>query len=355
MLRLPLCAMLLCPLVLLAQASLPTFPQPERLLKSEKQFNAVHFGPGNTVTIDQAPPDLQLEAFDFSADEKLLYLEWGSGRLETRELESGEKVAELKPVNGPVWQVHQSQAGQLVIIAQHGDIRFVDSHSGKTLREIHAKKGKFNYDIQQILLARDGSWMAYVNEDNGRVLDLRTDPPKVLADLEDGYDMELSPDGAALWIIDREKIFGLDVNSWKPIGETNLLDQVSLDQTPTLAVLSDHGSPVAFVTSKSGLLRYELPSLKGQKISSIPTYWVAADREDNYVFVHEFKASTLYRADGTEACRWQIHPAQDFKISPSGQWLGDRLFGTVELWSTQSLIKACPVTPSVQVQPTPSS
>src|SRR5579862_8596723 len=63
-------------------------------------------------------------------------------------------------------------------------------------------------------------------------------------------------------------------------------------------------------------------------------------REHNQLFVHEFKVSALYTADGVVKCRWQIHPAQDFKMSPSGKWLGDRLFGKVELWSTGTLM-AC--------------
>lgn len=335
------CAILLFSTLLWGQSTLPAFPPPEKTVKDKKQFKALHFEGTNTISIRQTPPDFELEAFDFSANENLLYLEWGSGRLETRDLESGKKVTELKPVKGPIWEVLQGQVNQLAVVTQHGVIRFIDPHSGKTLRLIRVEPGKFNYDIQQILLAPNGSWLAYVNEDNGKVLDLNTDPPKVLADLGDGYDMALSPDGRALWVVDRRKIFGLDVDNWKPISSSNLLDQVAADQSPTLAVLTDHNSLVAFIPSKSGLLRYDLPSLTGRRVSSVPTYWVGADREHNRLFVHEFKVSALYATDGNELCRWQIHPAQDFKMSPSGRWLGDRLFGSVELWSTQSLINDC--------------
>jgi hypothetical protein len=163
----------------------------------------------------------------------------------------------------------------------------------------------------------------------------------MLADLEDGYDVAFRPDQTSLWVVDRNKLFGYKVGNWELIGSTPLLDQVRPEGTTTLAVLSDKGAPVAFVPSKSGLLEFELTSLKGRKVTDIPTYWVAADRDHNQVFVHEFQVSALYGADGAVHCRWQIRPAQDFKTSPSGRWLGDRNSGKVELWSTQSLMGSC--------------
>ena len=176
-----------------------------------------------------------MEGFDFSADDKLLFTEWGSGRLETRELESGKKIAESKPVSSPIFEVADTDINrQLILVTQHGVIRFVDPHSGKKRREITVEKGRFNYDIQKVLLAPDGSWLAYVNQDNGRVLDLRSDPPKVLADLEDGYDIALSPDQASLWVVDRIKLFGFRVGDWEPAGNTPLLDQMRPEGTTTL-------------------------------------------------------------------------------------------------------------------------
>jgi hypothetical protein len=44
------------------------------------------------------------------------------------------------------------------------------------------------------LLAADGTWLPYVNQENGKVLDLKSDPPKVLATLGDAYALALSPD-----------------------------------------------------------------------------------------------------------------------------------------------------------------
>jgi hypothetical protein len=325
--------------VVQAQATLQPFPDPTKVVKDEKQFNATTFGPGNTFTVHEAPDDFQLEAFDFDANETALFTEWKSGRLETRDIDTGKRVAEIKPVSGPIWRAYDDSSGKrIVAVTQGGVILFIEPKKGKKLSEIEVQKGRFNYDIQKILLPPDGGWLAYVNQDNGKVLDLRSNPAKAVADLGDGYDMALSPDKATLWVINRTKIFGLRVSDWSTVGTANLLDQVKLDQTPNLAVLSNGTSTFAYVPSQSGLLKYDLPSLEGHKATSVPTYWVGADREHNQLFVHEFKVSALYTADGIVKCRWQIHPAQDFKISPSGKWLGDRLFGKVELWSTEALM-----------------
>jgi hypothetical protein len=336
-----------CSLILFlraAQAQSPSmsFPEPDKVIKSDRQFNAVNLGQGNTFSIQAAPPDFQLEGFDFSADDKLLFTEWGSGRLEMRELESGKKIGESKPVSGPLYEVAATDRNQqLVVVTQHGVIRFIDPRTGRRTREIVVEKGRFDYDIQKVLLAPDGKWLAYVNQDNGKVLDLQSDPPKVLADLEDGYDIALSPDQAFLWVVDRVKLFGFRIDGWEPVGSASLPDQVRPDGTPTLAVLSAHNGPVAFVPSKGGLLEFDLATLKGRKVTDIPTYWVASDHMHDQLFVHEFKVSALYGPDGIARCRWQVRPAQEFKVSPSGQWLGDRNSGGVELWSTGALAEAC--------------
>lgn len=329
--------------VLHAQSALPPFPDPTKIVKDEKQFNATTLGPGNTFTVREAPDDFQLESFDFNANETALFTEWKSGRLETRDIETGRRVAEIKPVSGPIWEAYDDPSGErIILVTKGGVIRFIDPQKGKKISEIEVEKGRFNYDIQKLLLAPDGSWLAYVNQDNGKVLDLRNGSPKAVAELGDGYDMALSPDKTTLWVINRSKIFGLKVSNWSQVGAATLLDQVKLDQTPNLAVLASGTSTFAYIPSQSGLLKYELPSLKGSKATSVPSYWVGADHEHNQLFVHEFKVSALYTADGIAKCRWQIHPAQDFKISPNGKWLADRLFGKVELWSTESLMTCGP-------------
>jgi len=325
-----------------AQLAFPPFPEPDAVLQSDKAFNAVQLGPGNTFTVRQAPPDLQLDGFDFSADEKALYLEWDSGRVEVREIESKKKVSDKKVTSGPIWQIHDRPgSGDWIVTAANRTILFVDSHSGKVLRKISAEKGRFNYDIHQIIVSPDGNWLAYTTEDNGKVLDLRSDPPAQLADLKDGNVMALSPDGRALWVLSREKLFGFNVGDWKQIQETKLLDQVSGTLQPTLAVVGNGDRTVALIPSQSGLLRYELPSLQVSKVTNQPTYWVGADRSHDEVFVREFKSTAVYDLDGAPKCHWQLRPAQEFTMSSSGGWLGYRNFGKAELWSTEKLSRGC--------------
>jgi WD40 repeat protein len=232
-----LCAgMLFCAFSALSQtpATLSDFPPATRVLQGQ-QFNAVRLGPGNTFSIEQIPPDFQLGSFDFSPDGEWVFMSWVSGRLEVRDNKTGKRIAQFKPMRGPVFEADYNDATkQLLVISQHGLIRFVDPHSGKRMREIHTEIGKFKYDLQKVILAKDGAWIAYVNQENGKVLDLKSEPPKVLADLRDAYDLALTPDGSELWLIDREKIFGLRTDTWSIVGSARLLDTVLPTGTPWL-------------------------------------------------------------------------------------------------------------------------
>jgi len=46
----------------LSQTPLTEFPSPTRSLQDEKKFNATRLGPGNTMTVQQTPPDFQLDS-----------------------------------------------------------------------------------------------------------------------------------------------------------------------------------------------------------------------------------------------------------------------------------------------------
>jgi hypothetical protein len=345
MMRWFVCACILlaiCSALAQAPSSLPQFPAPTKILQDDKQFNAVTFGPGNTFTVRQAPPDFQLDSFDFSSDGKLLFMEWASGRLEVRDLQSAKRVTQLKPMGGPVFEAEDvGIGGHLVVAGQHGLLRIVDLHSGKVLREIQTEVGKFKYDIQKVVVAQDGSWLAYINQEDGKVLDLKSDPPKVLAELEDAYDLALTPDKSELWLVNRERMFGLKLGTWAPIGTTPLLDKVQPTGTPTLAIAKSGDVAVAFIPSKSGLLRYDLKTLNGSKVTEKPTYWVASVASSNQILVNEFHAFSSYAVDGSPLCHWQQHPSQGFKVSGTGEWLGSRNFGKVELWSSNSLAGTC--------------
>jgi WD40 repeat protein len=323
-------------------ASLADFPPPTRVLQDERQFNAVTLGPGNTLSIQQTPPDFQLDSFNFSSDGKWVFMSWASGRLEVRDCKTGKRIAQFKPVPGPVFEAEYNDATrQLLVTSKQGLIRFVDPHSGKRLREIHTEPGKFKYDLQKVVLAKDGSWLAYVNEENGKVLDLKSEPPKVLADLENAYDLSLTSDGSELWLINREKIFGLKTDNWSSAGSARLLDSVSPTGTPTLALVSVEGGLVAFVPSQTGLLRYELKTMTGRKVTATPTYWVGPDAARNEVLVNERQAFGLYGADSSLRCKWKQFEHQSIQVSENGEWLGSLLFGKVELWALNSLADSC--------------
>jgi hypothetical protein len=343
--KLPLCAVILLYAFSTASETLPKlsdFPTPTKVLQDEKQFNAVKLGPGNTFSIQQTPPDFQLDSFDFSPDGEWTFMSWASGRLEVRDTKTGGRIAQFKPVSGPVFEADYNDATkQLLVTSQHGLIRFVDPHSGKRLREVHTEIGKFKYDLQKVILAKDGTWIAYVNEENGKVLDIRSEPPKVLAELEDAYDMALTPGGSELWLINREKIFGLRTDSWSGIGSARLLDSVEATGTPTLALVSFDGSALAFVPSQTGLLRYELKTMTGRKVTTDPTYWVGSDTTRNKVLVNEKQAFSLYDSDGSRRCQWKQFQHQSIKVSENGKWLGNLVFGKVELWALDSLADSC--------------
>ena len=322
--------------------SLPELPSPTKVLQDEKQFNAVTLGPGNTFSVREAPPDFKLDSFDVSPDGKWVFMGWASGRLEVRDSQSGNRIAQFKPMPGPVFETaYNEQTNQLLVTGQHGLMRFVDPHSGKMQREIHTEIGKYKYDIQKVVVARDGSWLAYVNQENGKILDLKSEPPKSLADLGDAYDLALAHDESELWLINREKIFGLKAGSWKEIGSAPLLDKVRPDGTPSLAVASAGQSAVAFVPSQSGLLRYELDTMNGRKVTQNPTYWVAINAASNEVMVNELHALSLYSSDGSVRCQWKQHPSRELKVNENGEWLGSLDFGKVQLWSLKSLAGSC--------------
>lgn len=283
-----------------AQVPIPlrAFPPPEKTFQDDKQFNALTLGPGNSFSIHEAPPDLQLDSFDFSSDGKLLFMCWASGRLEIRDIQSAERIAQVKPESGPVFEVETNGAiRDWLTVGRNGLLRFVDPTSGKTIREIHTEIGRFKYDIQKVLFAPDGTWLAYVNQENGKVLDLKSDPPKVLATLGDAYDIALSTDKSQLWAVDRKEIFGIATSQWTRLGIAPLIDQVRPDGNVSLAVVDSKEGAIAFVPSKSGLLRYQLNTMDGTRVTENPAYTVFSARGD-LVIVNEFHATSVYAADG---------------------------------------------------------
>jgi WD40 repeat protein len=337
----------LAPSIASAQAPspVPAFPASDKVFQDDKQFNALTLGPGNDIEIHQAPPDLQLDSFDFSSDGKLLFMIWASGRVEVRDVQTSKRIAQFKPMPDVAFEVETNDAIHAwVVTGQHGLIRFIDPQSRKEVREIQTEIGRFKYDIQKVLLAPDGRWLAYVNQDNGKVLDIGGGEAKAIADLGDAYDIALSQDGSQLWAVDRTKIYGFALPEWKQIGSALLIDQVKLDTNTSLALVAGKNGPVAFVPSKSALLRYELKTMTGAAVTQKPAYRVYSPGPGDRVIVNELGATSLYAEDGTLRCQWQLRPAQGSngrKISENGEWFGVLNFGKVEVWNLRNLLNSC--------------
>ena len=318
-----LCAgMLFCVISTPSQtSSLSDFPPPVKVLQDEKQFNGFNLGPGNTFSIQKTPPDFQLDSFDFSPDGEWTFMRWDSGRVEVRNNSSGKRVAQFKFMPGVVFEDYHDETNQLAVIWKQGLIRLIDPHSGKCMREIHFEIGKHNYGVQKVVLPKNRTWIAYLNEENGKVLDLGSEPPKVVADLEDAADLALTPDESELWLISRQKIFGLKTDSWTRVGAVLLLESVHPTLTPTIALASFEGSAVAFIPSQTGLLRYDLKAMSGRKVTTVPAYWVGSDTARNKVLVNEQQAFSLYEADGSLRCQWKQFQHQSIKVSENGKRL----------------------------------
>src|SRR5882762_5169349 len=74
----------------------PQIPKPFATFKNAKEFNAVQFGPGNTFSIAQIPPEFQLSEFALSSNGSLLAMGWASGKIELWDVNRKKKVSDFK-------------------------------------------------------------------------------------------------------------------------------------------------------------------------------------------------------------------------------------------------------------------
>jgi hypothetical protein len=81
--------------------------------------------------------------------------------------------------------------------------------------------------------------------------------------------------------------------------------------------------------------------MSGRKVTTNPSYWVASDTFRNQVLVNERQAFSLYEADGALRCQWKQFQHQTIKVSGNGKWLGNLIFGRVDLWLLDSLSDSC--------------
>src|ERR1700694_2950493 len=121
-----------------------SIPQPFETIKNSKQFNAARFGPGNSISFVQIPPDFQLDAFALSTSGRLLAEGWASGRIELWDLQTKKRVSEFKSgIGAPGVLRFNATEDQLIIAANGGKMAFLEVPSGKKFRGWTIPLGKY--------------------------------------------------------------------------------------------------------------------------------------------------------------------------------------------------------------------
>jgi WD40 repeat protein len=130
-------------------------PAPFETFQDGKKFNAARFGPGNTISFVETPPDFRLSEFAISPDGRLLAMGWGSGRIEIWDIHTKHRVSEFKSGVGAPGVLRFNSAGtQLVVAGSCGNITFLEVPSGKRLRGFTIPLGKYKYRPQGQSLLR---------------------------------------------------------------------------------------------------------------------------------------------------------------------------------------------------------
>jgi WD40 repeat protein len=321
-------------------------PPPFETIQDPKQFNAVHLGPGNKISIAETPADFRLEVFAMSPDGRLLAAGWGSGRIEIWDLHTRQKASEFKSGLGAPGTVQFDSAGnKLVVTGSSGKIAFLDALSGRKLKEWSVSLGKHKYAIQEVVLDPQGKWLAYANEESSKVLDLTTDSPRVLVDLKDAGSLALSQDSRELWITDRKELERFSTESWQSTGRWPLKSRPVADSSVVVrtGVMQDGRQTVAVPSSK-GLVIYREPEMSGEYVTEDPTSRVAFARGSNS-YVNLAKDMTFLTAVGKIQCRRSYSGSAVYAISDDGQWLALSQASSVELWHMEDLLHDCAAAP----------
>jgi hypothetical protein len=321
-------------------------PQPFETIQNAKKFNAVQFGPGNTFSIAQTPPDFRLSEFSISSDGRLLAMGWGSGRIELWDLHTKKRVSEFKSDLGSPGVLQFDDAGkQLIVTGSGGKIAFLGLPKGKKLREWTIPLGKYKYDIQQVVLDPNGRWLAYADEESSKVLDLAVDTPTIIADLKDAGSIALSQDGSELWTVDRSELVGFNTATWEALGHWTL-KSTPVKTSPVLVRtgVTSTGKRTVAVPSSNGLVVYREPDMSSEYATAKPTFAVAfAPGSDTYVnFTGEL---TFLNGEGKILCKKFTKVSTSFAISKDGQWLAISKFDRVDLWRMEDLLRDCVVAP----------
>lgn len=320
----------------------PQIPKPFAIFKNAKEFNAVQFGPGNTFSISQIPPEFQLNEFAMSANGGLLAMGWASGKIEIWDVSRKKKVSDFKSeVGAPGVLKFNAQATQLVVTGSGGKVAFLELPKGKKIRGFVIPLGKFKYDLQQIVLDPNGKWLAYADEESSKVLDITSENPKIIGDLQDAGSIALSQDGSELWTVNRNEVTGYNTSTWQMIGHwPHLSSPVKTSSTLVSTGISQDGIRTVAVPSEKGLIIYVEPEMKGTFGTSKQTISVGFSPSARS-YVNIASEITFLSAVGRVLCRKSYESRSGFSISEDGQWLALSLSNKVNIWRMEDLTRAC--------------
>ncbi len=288
----------------------PQIPKPFATFKNAKEFNAVQFGPGNTFSISQIPPEFQLSEFAMSANGGLLAMGWASGKIEIWDVNRKKKVSDFKSeVGAPGVLKFNTQATQLVVTGSGGKVAFLELPKGKKIRGFVIPLGKFKYDLQQIVLDPNGKWLAYADEE--------------------------------LWTVNRNELTGYNTSTWQMIGHwPHLSSPVKASSTLVSTGISQDGIRTVAVPSEKGLIIYVEPDMKGTFGTSKQTISVGFSPSARS-YVNIASEITFLSAVGKVLCRKSYESRSGFSVSEDGHWLALSLSNKVSVWRMEDLTHGC--------------
>jgi WD40 repeat protein len=317
-------------------------PKPFETIQDVKQFNAVRFGPGNTLSVVETPPDFHLYTFAISPEGSLLAMGWGSGRIELWDLHSRRRVSEFKSDVGVPGVLEFDKTGkQLIVTGSGGKLVILDLPKGKKLKSWTIPLGKYKFDLHEIVLDPNGKWLAYADEESSKVLDITADPPKQVADLKDAHSIALSQDGRTLWAVNLNELTGFNTDTWDVKGRWPLK---SPQERASLALVragaTSDGQNTIAVPSAKGLIVYRPPDMEGHFVTDKPTADVAFVSGRN-IFVNFSGVLTFLNDKDKPLCEKSYKGRVNYAISGDGQWLAISQFSTVDLWRVEDLLNDC--------------
>jgi hypothetical protein len=316
-----------------AQALNP-FPPPLSILSDTKKFNAVEFGPGNTIEIHQAPKDFTLQDIALSTDGNLLAMVWGSGRTEIRHTADGSLAKQFKALEYGLGFTENDRS--FISADNRGDIEIVDVVNGKIGKRLNAELGPRGYGVRAVLYRPDLDWWAYVDGEEGRVVKL-SDEKTVLASFGNATDFALSADGKRIWTVGRDAVRVYSVDTWHLEKEWPLRSPTPPTQEPSFSLgESQGGQEFAAVPSVGGLMIY--PENTQEKISGGGTAII--DSKDDLMLLAG-ASMRLMSLNGTPRCQWKQQPYYRRTVSADGRWLAIADTQQVSLWNMSRLVKAC--------------